>query len=511
MTVATASGNLRYWPDTPRLFARIFARPWALALFLFAFTLAVRAPTMGDPGYYVDETFYLLVGERMRAGALLYVDIWDRKAPGLYLFYAAITAGGGGMLRVHLVAALFVWLTALVVARIALRLLDGRAGGMQGAVLAAFVYVLLTGLLGGGGGQSPVFYTLFVALAVWLVMRADAALRRGRVPRSVFAAMALAGLALTFKQSAVTEAAALGGWTAWRLWSGRVDISRGAGQVALLAGCGAAPMLACAAWYALGGHFDAFWIGVVSSNLRRGYAFTRATGMASHVVAALAIPAGFALVALILNRGTLARRADWQLAFGWAAVAALAIAFFPNKSEHYFLPLVAPLAVFGAPFLQRRDVGLAMGAWLLVLLAMNGEPGHWRMRAASRQQMSALVRFLHAEDPQGRLFVASGTTWPYHALGATLHSPLVFPMHLTDASERDVSQFSTRTELARVLAARPAIVLTGPRELELAPDRELGGMIEDYIARNCRRETRWPLTNMYGGFPVTVHSRCTVP
>lgn len=510
---APSTGMLKAsrWLDTPGAFARLFSRPWGLALFLLIATLLARAATLGDPGYYVDETFYLLVGERMRAGAMLYVDIWDRKAPGLYLFYAAITAGGGGMARVHLVAALFVWGTALIVARMALQLLSAGRRGMQGAVLAALVYILLTGLLGGGGGQSPVFYNLFVTFAAWRLIRADPALVRGTIPRSVALAMLALGLAVTFKQSAGPEVVFFCGWTAARLWRGRIGVGRWGGRVALLAACAALPLVCCAAWYVSAGRFDAFWTAVVGSNLRRGYAFTRATGIASHVIAALAIPTGFALVSLILFRDRLKSRPDWQLAYAWLAVAALAIALFPNKSEHYFLPLVAPLAVCGAPFLQRGIVGLLMGLWLLALLALNGEPAAWRLRQASRAQMQALMQYVHREDPANRVFIASGTTWPYHALNVQLHSPLVFPMHLLDASERNVSQFDTRGELQRVLAAHPAIVLTGPPELELAPDPELTGMVTRYIAAHCRREIRMPLTNMYGTFPVTVHSRCAPP
>jgi len=475
-------------------------------------TFAARAATMGDPGYYVDEAFYLLVGERMRQGALLYVDIWDRKAPGLYLFYAMITAGGGGMMRVHLVAAVFVWLTAWMIGSMTLCVLrqagDAPEQGMQGALLAASVYVLMTGLLGGGGGQSPVFYTLLVVFAVSRLMAADDALRQGRIPLQAGLAMLLAGVGITFKQSAAAEAVFLGAWAVWRLSGAPMPRRERLAKVLGLGLLGAAPILACAGWYAMIGHFDAFWAGAVLSNLHRGYRFTQATGLASHVVAALAIPAGFALVSLALGWRGLRSRADRQLALGWLIVATLAVAAFPNKSEHYFLPIIPPLVLAGAPFLQRRDVGLVMGCWLIVLLAMNGEVFAWRLRDQSRAQMIQLVRYLDAEDPAHRIFIASGTTWPYHALNVRLNSPLVFPMHLVDASERDVSQFVTRRELARVFSARPAIVLTGPPELELAPDAELTGMVDRYIQANCQREARLPLTNMYGAFPVTVHSRC---
>lgn len=238
----------------------------------------------------------------------------------------------------------------------------------------------------------------------------------------------------------------------------------------------------------------------VTSNLRRGYTFTRATGLASHVIAALAIAVGFAVVGLILNRDCVARRPEWQFALAWLVVSAGAIAAFHNKSEHYFLPLIPPLTVCAASLLQRGIVGLLLGVWLLALLAINGEPPHWRLRPPSRTKIQALERFLDREDSKHRLFIASSTTLPYHALNVPLHAPLVFPMHLVDASERDVSQFSTRCALQDILAARPSMIITGPPELELAPDPELTGMVSRYIAQYCRRETRWPLTNMYGSF-----------
>jgi hypothetical protein len=43
-------------------------------------------------------------------------------------------------------------------------------------------------------------------------------------------------------------------------------------------------------------------------------------------------------------------------------------------------------------------------------------------------------------------------------------TPLIFPLHLSYLPERDVSQFSTRGEVARVLAWRPDVVVARQRE-----------------------------------------------
>ena len=137
-------------------------------LVLIAVALLTRFQQFGNPIVHIDEQFYLLVGDRMLSGAIPYVDIWDRKPIGLFLIYAAIRElGGSGIIQYQLVATGFAIATALVVERLALRL-----AGTRGSMLAAILYLLWIPLLTGVGGQSPVFYNLFVALAALCVCRA---------------------------------------------------------------------------------------------------------------------------------------------------------------------------------------------------------------------------------------------------------------------------------------------------------------------------------------------------
>ncbi|MDU7524613.1 MAG: hypothetical protein E7K72_25125, partial [Roseomonas mucosa] len=87
-------------------------------LLLFAF--AIRAPVFGNPVVGVDETFYLLVGDRMLQGALPFVDLWDRKPVGLFLIYAAIRLlGGEGVYQYQVVATLFAAATAGMISVVA--------------------------------------------------------------------------------------------------------------------------------------------------------------------------------------------------------------------------------------------------------------------------------------------------------------------------------------------------------------------------------------------------------
>ncbi len=151
---------------SPALDAR---RRWVIvgAILLLA-AFAIRCVQFGNPLIHVDENFYLLVGDRMLHGAVPYVDIWDRKPVGLFVLFAAIRLlGGDGIVQYQVVATLFAAGTALIIARMA-----APMAGLKAATVAGVIYLLLLGLVGGSGGQKPVFYNLFVAGAALATMTA---------------------------------------------------------------------------------------------------------------------------------------------------------------------------------------------------------------------------------------------------------------------------------------------------------------------------------------------------
>jgi 4-amino-4-deoxy-L-arabinose transferase-like glycosyltransferase len=99
-------------------------------LLLLVFAFAVRAHDFGNPVIHVDEQYYLLVGDHMLHGAVPYVDLWDRKPPGLFLLFAAIRLlPGDGILAYQIVATLFAAATAGVLVLAAGRLGARPIGG----------------------------------------------------------------------------------------------------------------------------------------------------------------------------------------------------------------------------------------------------------------------------------------------------------------------------------------------------------------------------------------------
>uniref|UniRef100_UPI00195482AF hypothetical protein n=1 Tax=Enterobacter hormaechei TaxID=158836 RepID=UPI00195482AF len=87
------------------------------------------------------------------------------------------------------------------VARIARNL-----SGPHGAAAAGVVYFLYLGVFGGEGGQSPVFYNFFVALAAWTMI---GVVRRANFGAFGFGgglvAMLLIGVAMQVKYTALFE------------------------------------------------------------------------------------------------------------------------------------------------------------------------------------------------------------------------------------------------------------------------------------------------------------------
>ncbi|HWK35669.1 MAG TPA: hypothetical protein VNR91_05350, partial [Sphingomonas sp.] len=140
----------------------------AFAALLALAAVALRGADFGNPVIHVDEQYYLLVGQRLLHGAVPYIDIWDRKPVGLFLLYAGAAAlPGDDILGYQWLACAFAAATAWLVFDSALKVGATRAG----AFTAALAYLLWLSLLGGRGGQAPVFYNLPVAAAAWLMLR----------------------------------------------------------------------------------------------------------------------------------------------------------------------------------------------------------------------------------------------------------------------------------------------------------------------------------------------------
>lgn len=481
---------------------RAASRPWRAAILIALATLLIRMPAWGDPNYHVDEGFYLLVADRMRAGATLYVDIWDRKPPGIYVINYLVGLVWPGMLAMHVAATLSVAMGAVLLFRLA-RLVSGP----RGALLAALGYVVIIGRFGGAGAQTPVFYNTAMTLAAWLVVSRQDRLREGQIPAAIPLAMVAAGCALATKPTALPEAVWFG---LFALWCARVAVplQRLCKWAAVLAVAGAAPLLACGLWFAENGHFSDAWDAVVRSNFRRHYLASESWSVLGVLTAQLGFPLGLAGLAGWFGRERLRRDPAFAFVFIWLLVAVGAFLAFPNKADHYVLPLAAPLMACAAPFLDRRDLGLACAALMIAALLVTGETFNRAERRASGQEMLDMERYIRSMDPAPRLLVYAGPAYLYHALDTPPLGPLAFPPHLFDLSERDVSRYRTWPAFEAMLARHPTTIVRQDPVLTLGEDRAMTARVKAYAASHCTTARDMVLRDMYGPYRVHIDTRC---
>lgn len=437
----------------------------AVALVLIA--LMLRAATFGDPVYHVGDEFYRLVGIAMHDGALPYVDIWDRKPPGLFILYYLFAAFSEHPATYQIAA----WLSAAAAAWF-IRCIAIRWTSRRGALLGGVIYLVILGLFWGGGGEAAVFYNTLLAGAGWLLLDPS--------PRRAAGAMLCAGIAVTLKQTAAFEGAFFGLVILCSRLPARV--------VAACALVAAMPLGLCALWYFEAGYGAEFWQAMAGSSI------TRAPPSAETMLAR-GLDSLLRLTPLLLMAVWGARHLGnyRRLMVGWLLAAGAGYLAVPEFYPHYVLPLLVPLCLMATGLLGRGWIGAAAAGLLTAhALTLQNPFDSSRVSIAETRAMARII----SEDRAGRLLVFDGPTYLYSLPHQQYLSPLVFPTHLNQQSEADVSQFGTATEMAHILDRRPTtIVIAQP--LRNQPVNALSlSALNGYIAANCRLRAVLPLREM---------------
>lgn len=463
---------------TEKLVAR--GRFWPVALVLFVVAIVIRMRDFGNPVIHVDEQYYLLVGDHMLHGQLPYLSLWDRKPVGLFLIFALIRLlPGDGILAYQLVATMFAAATAWLVVRGSLKL-----GARPAAALAAGIaYILWLSLLSGRGGQSPVFYNLFVAGAAVLTLRLpDLAARRevAAIIVNGIATCLLSGLAIQTKYTPVVEGAFFGVAHLWYLHrAGARWLTIGAAG-ALWAALGLLPTVMVAMAYAMRGPeaFHAFWFSNFTSiSMRRGYPAMKIVARLSGTTAQL-LPF---IVCVALSWRMRPRDQAKLLMFGWLAAALIAFAMIGAFFDHYALPLMAPLAMLAAPVLSRHRYAIAalLGYGLILFtFRVALEPSD----AASARKVAALMK---ANSGHECPYVFAGDSVLYLLADACVPTAYAFPSTLAYEPERGATGIDEAAEVRRIVATRPPVIVT--MDEPMAPwNEDSHAVISDAIARDYR-------------------------
>lgn len=466
---------------------------WVIPV-LLAVTVFTRMATFGHPDLYVDEAFYFAAGVETLHGAIPYVDVWDRKPPGHFLLYALIAAISDWYPVYQIVAGLFAAATATVIHATA-RGFATRSGALMGSVL----YLLTICLFNGHGGQSAVFYNLFIAASGALVFAALGSFDRAGSGRALALAMLLAGIAISIKTTAVFEAVFFGLFAAAKQlrMSGlcRATFKRLAIWIAL----GALPTLLFAAWYATHGYWNEYWTAMVLSNLRK-HDYESGALRRFLVLAGMLLP--FAIAAII----ALMKMAGERRAFlaGWLVAAFVGFISVPAFYLHYALPLLVPLCIAGAGFFERKPFGITLFG-LLVFMNLKFFP-YFDFAATryARQSMDKLVAAVESGKGDGPLLVFDGPPLLYTLTGSRFPTPLAFPNHLHQEAEDNVSHIDTLAEVRRILAERPSVIVDRTtRPTNHATTR----LVRDYERRHCTEIAAIPMVEGWD-VKVVVYGHC---
>ena len=439
----------------------IASRPGAGLLIILLVAVATRWVTYGNPAVILDDQFYLLVGDAMRHGQWPYVDIWDRKPLGLFLLFAGIAAlGEGSIVVMQIVATVFAAATAVVIQRIARYFV-----APEPALLAALAYLVMIPLLGGQSAQSPVFYNLFIAGAGWLLL-ASASRPDTAIGRNALVAMLLCGLAMSIKPVAVVEGAAFGLAFLWLLIRRGVTSTSLAVTAVAMVAVALLPVVLPYLGYALAGDDarEAFVYANFVSILEKGSFGIKAklAGFAFFLIYALPL-LGLAAIGI---RDIWARRhgdAKARLLLVWLGAAFLGYLLVPHFFDHYALPLIVPMTVAAAIAFARRSGRLYAFA-LLMFCLIQGALVDLSGNRAAIAQFNALTSRIDDARHGGCLYLADGPTWLYQSTGACRLTPYLFPDHLNLYVERGAVGVDPGSELKRIFAQRPAVIVTQDSE-----------------------------------------------
>lgn len=489
--MASGGTSAQAAPDRPAPRAALFASRRAQLLWLLAFALLTRISVLGDTNYFNDEYFYFQGGLRLFEGDLPYVDVWDRKGPGLFLTYGLAGLFSSSVIAYQMLALVFAAATAICVMLIA-----ERFTSRTGAVLGGTLYLVLLVFFGGGGGQSPVFYNLWIALAALGLVRALPAMQRADAPGTLYAAMASAGFALTYKQTAICEAAFLGLFALWQLRRGGVPPRRLAAIAIGMLAAGIAPMALFAAFYALAGHFAEFWHAMVSANLAKAYNPAGDHWRRIAVLAMLIAPAMLPALAGLLIARQPGQPPRGFLA-GWLVAGLAGVAIVPNFYEHYLLPLCLPVSVAAARALGFGQVGRIYGIAVILFGLLFGTSLDFSTRRQSREAMAAMAADIRASARAPRLLVFEGPVDLYRQIGTYPPSALYYPLHLYFPAEHNVSHIASADAVGAILAWRPTAIVTyhDPKSYDRNP--ATAPPVAAYIAANCTLKATRRLPEVY--------------
>ncbi len=463
----------------------------ALALALLALLVAAtRGIWLGDPVAEFDEQLYSYIGWRMQYGELPFVDWWDRKPFGLLaIFGVAHALLGPGPEAYQIVAAGFAMAAAWLTYYLARMLADRMA-----ATIAAAIAVMLLAAYGSYSGQSEVFFAPLMLGMVRLLAVPD----HPRFARNAAMAMLLGGLALQVKYTVLPQCLFLGLYALWVQRRAGASTMQLGSLAALYALLGLLPTIVIALYYAVLGHFDAYFFANFLSFFDR-VAAPQGRWVASHApgVAPLAILVAGGIYAAfrMIRPGNFAL---WLLLLGWTGAALLSVLLPGTVYLYYYAALAAPCALVAVPLFDRAGPAQATFGLLLVLacfslLSLDGRRATSLAERAAAQELARAIA-PHVDGRGNCLWLWDGPTALYRMTGSCVPTRFVYPDHLNNALETPALGIDQTGEVARILATRPAAIVTANRAMTLQ-NRDAAALVKAALESSYEATTTATMHN----------------
>ena len=436
-------------------------RRWAPYAAIFAASFIVRGITFGNPMLEFDEQLYLLIGDRLLHGHLPYVELWDRKPIGLFLFYAFVRMfGGTGIVQYQIAATLCVAITGSLIWKMA-----RRAAGPVASFVAALCYILLLMPFHGTGGQSPVIYNVLTAIAALCAFRSNDTDSSAQIGRLALIAMAMMGIAIQFKYTPMVEGIFFGCYFLWRLWRAQTPLVRIAGIAVAMVFVALLPTIAAVGFYAATGHLDSFIQANFLSVFQR-HPFPAQTRVAQRI---FVLVYGMWIILFIpvaitwrwFYKGDVENR-DFALILGWTAAAIGGFALLGDFYDFYFITVLLPSCILIAPLVRLRRLGFAVGC-LLLFWPVLYMPKYVFETRLYQQVASNLVGAIQPYTKDRCLYVYDGPAVLYLLTNSCAPTRFIYPDHLTNPTEEPALGVDPAVEEARLLATRPGAIVTASR------------------------------------------------
>src|ERR1035437_1451474 len=175
---------------------------WFLIVISFVFFL-LRLPSLFEPDWYGDEGIYQVLGIGIKAGRLLYRDVFDNKPPFLYLLYSLVSSD---QFMIRLISLIFGLLSVWIFFYLAKKLFaDAKA-----SYISTSIFAVLFGLplIEGNIANAENFMLLLNILTGYLIFKSLDSKSINHKSKIIILAGILLSFSFLFKIVAVFDFAA---------------------------------------------------------------------------------------------------------------------------------------------------------------------------------------------------------------------------------------------------------------------------------------------------------------